>query len=148
MTFRVYFNTIERNNLLVKLEDKKQIFSFIASSILYNSISELADGLISILTYENIEAYVHWNTEPVEYDFHFSVNFKNVSFRVLEYPDRKRKSNSGKLVFSKDGSSSEVALPFWRALRQMGSLEKEPNYSNFNISPERMNQLTKTIKKN
>jgi hypothetical protein len=148
MTFRVYFSTIERNNLLVRLDDEKQIFSFIASSIPYDSISELADALISILTHKNIETYVHWNTEPVEYDFCFSGNFKNLSFRVLEYPDRTRKLNSEKLVFSRDGSSREIALPFWRALRQMKSLEKEPHGSNFNISSVIMNQLTKIIKEN
>jgi hypothetical protein len=146
MVFKVYLGELAKNNLPIKLKTNNQEISFIASNIPYNSLSELVYALIAILTYKQFTVNVRWSTEPVEYEFCFSVKNKDASLVINKYPDSRRKQGTEEVIFSVTGSPINVALPFWRALRDFQSRPNE-------ISPwirffptKQMARLSETIK--
>ena len=61
---------------------------------------------------------VVWNEEPIESEFRFRRNGELVSLEVLEFPDHRRVLQPASR-FDFQGSYEEVALPFWRALRDL-----------------------------
>jgi hypothetical protein len=146
MIFKVYFGELIKNNLPIKLKTTDQEISFIASNIPYNSLSELVYALIAILTYKQLTVNVRWSTEPIEYEFCFSVKNKDASLVINEYPDSRRKQGTEKIKFSISGSPIDIVLPFWRTLRDFQSHPNELSSWIRFFPAEQMKRLSETIK--
>ena len=120
-SFRVRFGIMLADTLPVTLDAGNDHLSFLASPIPYDSLADLLSALITVLVADSVQIAVRWNTEPIEYDFEFSVENSSILLRIEEFPDSTRQRNTGQVVFSVHGSRAAIVLPFWRALRTMES---------------------------
>jgi hypothetical protein len=143
---KIYFGDVEEGNLPIKIESEHQSLLFTASYIPYDSFSELVHSLISVLTCKNIDVNIRWNTEPVEYEFHFSGDLNNVFFVIREYADSRRIIGRESQVFYADGSRLEIVLPFWRTLRRFQSYPENINKWKHSFSFREMDRLNEIIK--
>jgi len=121
-TFRVRFGDMLISGLPVTLDAGNDHLSFLASPIPYDSLADLVTALITVLVAHTIQIAVRWNTEPIEYEFQFSVENDSILLRIEEFPDSTRQRNTGQIVFTVHGSRAAIVLPFWRALRAMESM--------------------------
>jgi hypothetical protein len=119
--FRVRFGDMLADGLPVTLDAANHRLSFLASPIPYNSLADLVTALITVLVADTVQIAVRWNSEPVEYEFQFSVENSAILFRIDQFPDSTRQHNTGQIVFTVHGSRAAIILPFWRALRSMES---------------------------
>ena len=90
----------------------------IASYTPYDSFLDLVNALYNLFHYDG-EAKVIWNAGPVEYELQFAKTGRLVSLAVLEFPDRRRGQHAGQASFIASGSYEDIAIPFWRALRNL-----------------------------
>lgn len=146
MKIKIDLENIGKGNLQVKLESEKQNLVFIASYVPYASLAQLIDSLIAVLTQKKIDTTARWNTEPVEYEFQFSGLANDLSFAVKEYPDFRRKIDIENLVFAVTGFSLEIALPFWRSLREFQSHPSNSSEWKYSFPSRRMSRLNVLIK--
>lgn len=134
--------------LRVELSLDDQVYKFHPSYVPYDSITELVSALLKILTGYD-KAIVRWNDEPVEREFVFDVAGERIDFRVYlinETAIEKQREE----VFSFSGSVYEVIRPFWKALRDMESMQSLEEYEKqwHRPFPEReIMELTKRVKK-
>jgi len=102
----------------LKLSRDGEVADIIASYAPYDSFLDLVDALYNLFLYEG-EWKVIWNEAPVEYEVCFGRAGTLVSLEVLEFPDRRREIQRAQSRLSASGSYEDVAVPFWRALRNL-----------------------------
>ena len=124
-SFRVRFEDISAGGLPVTLDAADEHLSFLASPIPYDSLAELVTALITVLAADTAQNTVRWNTEPVEYEFQFSIKNGGILLIIEQFPDSTRQDNTGQIAFTVHGSRIAIVLPFWRALRNMESKDGE-----------------------
>lgn len=120
MTLRVRFEGVKRGSISVSLEEGEQRLSFFASYIC-PSLVDLVPALVTLLN-SCAPTSVRWCTEPGGYDFNFLVLDDVVTLEVVEFPDFRRSSDIGHVVFTASDSRTQFILPFWRALRHLEAL--------------------------
>jgi hypothetical protein len=119
--FRVRFAHPAAGWLPVTLTANDHALSFVASHTPYNSLSDLTIALISVVLTDTLDTSVRWNTEPIEYEFRFASDARDMTLSVIQWPDSTRARENNQNVFRARGSRVEMVLPFWRALRQLES---------------------------
>ena len=68
--------------------------------------------------------------EPQEFELSFrSQDNENCIVSAVRFPDHRRDSESGEVVFGYSGTSQEVVLSFWRALRQLQTCLTEDEFT-------------------
>jgi hypothetical protein len=121
MTLRVNFEPPVSGGLPISLISGEDTLSFIASHLPANSLSNLVSALIAVMISENGQAVVCWNTEPMEYEFLFEILPEHIDFSVVQWLDSRRRQDQGWSVFRTRNTRRQLALSFWRALRQLES---------------------------
>lgn len=116
--FCVRFGDANHGWLPVILITNEQEFSFAASYVPYDSLSQLVEAL-SLFLKTSASKVVIWNTEPIEYEFIFSECDDQAQIEVFEYAGSQRIQGTDKAVFKFSGSRQSLAIPFWRALRDI-----------------------------
>jgi len=119
--YRVRFEKPVVGGLPITLTTNSNTVSFVASHTPYDSLSELVTTLITVVLEDTIHKPVRWNTEPIEYEFLFTTDGDTIAHTVIQWPDATRQRENSKIVFVMRGSRMEIALPYWRALRQLES---------------------------
>ena len=102
----------------LKLRSGNAVINIVASYTPYDSFLDLINTLYNLSLYE-AESKVIWNEEPVEYEMHFGRVGNVVSLDVVEFPSHIRDLQQAATRFKASGTFEEVALPFWRALRDL-----------------------------
>ena len=92
--------------------------TIIASYTQHDSFLNLVDALHNLFLYDG-QVRTTWNGEPVEYELQFAKSGALVSLEVLEFPDHRRGVTAGTSLLHVRGSYEDVAIPFWRALRNL-----------------------------
>ncbi len=93
---------------------------FSASDVPQDSITQLAQALLYLLTYQG-PATVVWNSEPVEHEFRFVRAGETVHLQVWEFPDSRRATSAGVAIGSVNGSLGRLLEPFVQALQRLGA---------------------------
>ncbi|OUL35103.1 hypothetical protein BV372_12160 [Nostoc sp. T09] len=122
--FQFCFECPAHDWIFVKVLSQEQQLSFIASYTPYNSFIELIDALLIFLKRSD-RTVVRWNTELIEYDFHFYNNDQQAMLDIVKLTDCQINSLANELVFRINSSPIFIALSFWRALRH---LETDSNF--------------------
>ena len=101
----------------LKLSCGEEVADIIASYTPHDSFLDLVNALYHRFLYEG-ESKVIWNEEHAEYELVLSRVGSLLSLDLMEYSNHRRELQPvQRLRFS--GSYEEVALPFWRALRDL-----------------------------
>ena len=116
-TLRVAFDDPSDGWVGLKLMNAGEEIEIIASYTPHKSFLDLVNALYSVFLYEG-EWRVVWNEEPMESEFLFRRNGSVVYLELLRFPDHRRVLQAIS-SFKLQGSYEEVALPFWRALRNL-----------------------------
>ena len=120
-SFRVLFDDLLAGGLPVTLDAADEYLSFLASPIPYDSLADLVTALITVLVADAAQIAVRWNTEPIEYEFQFSIKNGAILLKIEQFANSTRQNNAGQIAFTAYGSRRAIVLPFWRALRNMES---------------------------
>jgi hypothetical protein len=102
----------------LRLKSGGEEFVAVVSHTPYDSLRDLVEALANALD-GDCDATVRWNGEPEEYDFKLSAKDNFVTLDVIHYPDHRRLTETGSVVFSFRGSRPDVCLPFWEELRDL-----------------------------
>jgi hypothetical protein len=124
---KVEFNGPEHGWLTVMLSLTQQEYQFFPSHVPYDSISELVNALLKVVLGYS-DTIVHWNDEPVEHEFGFSLEGERVHFRAYKISTSRTAHQVREEVFSFSGSPYQVVWPFWKALRDMKSHQSHEEY--------------------
>lgn len=111
--FKVQFSDVKNGWMTVSLVSAKQLLTFSASYTTYDPISEY-----DFLSWPESESIVHWNEKPDEYVFVFLSEREKAEITVYEISQRVS-GRARELVFAFSESHLQIALPFWRALRDL-----------------------------
>jgi hypothetical protein len=122
---KVRFADVKGGWMSVSLVSYEQSLSFFPTYTPYDSIDELVNVLFDFLSWSESESVVRWNEQPNEFQFVFVNAGEKAEFKVYEISQRVSGLTS-ELVLSVSGSRLQIALPFWRALRD---LETNPNHN-------------------
>ncbi|MDX2039881.1 MAG: addiction module protein [Acidobacteriota bacterium] len=119
-SLKVRFEAVKSGWMTVRLESPEQTLSFSPSYTPYDSIAELINALYDFLSWSESEtkSVVRWNEQPNEYEFVFVNAGEKAGLTISEISERV----SGRVreaVFSISDSHLQIALPFWRALRDL-----------------------------
>ena len=120
-SFHVRFDDLLADGLPVTLDAADNHLFFLASPIPYDSLADLVTALITVLVADTAQIAVRWNTEPIEYEFQFSIKNGAILLRIEQFANSTRQDNAGQIAFTAHGSRTAIVLPFWRALRNMES---------------------------
>jgi hypothetical protein len=113
--------------LPVRVAAGDEIVEFVASNVPNNPAQCLADAIST--SFHGFTTEVWWNLEPEGYYFGFSPHPDGVKFCV-SFAECAQGLNRCELL-SVVGTTTEILLPVWRALRQLESLKiGEPHWSN------------------
>jgi hypothetical protein len=96
--------------------DFQQSFSYTP----YDSFGELIAALSQVSQGPGY-ASVHWNAEPVEFEFHFERAGDTARLQIERHPDHRRIKGQSSVLCSLSGTFEEIALPFWQALQNLRS---------------------------
>ena len=119
--FHVRFGDMLAAGLPITLDAADKHLSFVASPLPYDSLADLITALITVLAADSVQIAIRWNTEPVEYEFQFSLKHGTILLRIEQFPDTTRQHITGQFAFTAHGSREAIVLPFWRALRNIES---------------------------
>ena len=114
---RVAFDDPTDGWMGLRLSNAFETIEIVASYTPHDSVLDLVNALYNLFLYEG-EWKVIWNEEPIESEFCFRREGSLVSLDVLEFPDHSRSSEPTSR-FTINGSYEEIAIPFWRALRDL-----------------------------
>lgn len=119
-SLKVRFEEVKSGWMTVRLESPEQTLSFSPSYTPYDSIAELINALYDFLSWSESEtkSVVRWNEQPNEYEFVFVNAGEKAELTISEISERV----SGRVresIFSISDSRLQIALPFWRALRDL-----------------------------
>ena len=101
----------------LKLSYGSETTGVIASYTPYDSFLALVDALYNLFLYEG-EWRVVWNEAPGEREFVFRRTGNLVYLELVEFPDHRRELRAEHQLKA-SGSYEEVAIPFWRALKNL-----------------------------
>jgi len=91
--------------------------NIIASYTPHDSFLDLVNALYNLFLYES-ESKVVWNEGQSESEMRFRKTGSLVSLDVVEFPDHRRDLQPQSRL-KVCGTYEEVAIPFWRALREL-----------------------------
>ncbi|HEX5706525.1 MAG TPA: hypothetical protein VFX96_04480 [Pyrinomonadaceae bacterium] len=114
--FKVSIESPQSGFVSLRLEGDGGRFVASFSCEPYDSLRDLAEALAALLSGAQ-GALVKWNAEPAEYDFRVAALADALSFKVVRYPNHRRRS--GRVVFSVNCTRLEFCQPFWRELREL-----------------------------
>jgi hypothetical protein len=115
---KVVFDDPESGWVGLKMSCGDEVADIIASYTPYDSFLDLVNALYNLFLYEG-DWRVVWNEEPVERELRFYRVGNLVSLELLEFPDHRRELERAASRLKVNGSYQEVAIPFWRALRNL-----------------------------
>ncbi len=84
-----------------------------------------------------------WYAEPTEYELRFCRDNEIVRFQIVEYPDGGRAGEGGLVLLDVSGAYAEIALPIWRALRELQGRYTETEFAERWKSPFPIDALNK-----
>lgn len=92
--------------------------TMIVSYTPHDSFLDLIDALHNLFLYDG-ERKIIWNGEPIEYELQFARSGGLVSLEVFAFPDHRRGIKPATSLLRAKGSYDEVAIPFWKGLRDL-----------------------------
>ncbi|MBW3625448.1 MAG: hypothetical protein KY468_18795 [Armatimonadetes bacterium] len=117
---------------------------FPASDVPYDSIIQLTDAILSLLTYQG-PAVVLWNSEPIEHEFRFHRDVENVHLTVVEFPDERRTMNAGDAIGDVTGSITGLLSPFVGTLQRLADNENFRNEWDWDFPAERLQRIQRLM---
>ena len=109
----------------LKVWSNNEVVRIVAGYTPYDSFRDLVDALYNRFLYEG-ESKVIWNAQPIEFELRFGRSGSVITLDVLEFPCYRRYEQPTMNRLSSSGSYDEIAVPFWRALRNLqGRLSTE-----------------------
>jgi hypothetical protein len=132
MRIRIKFATVLHGWMPIGIYLDSESLNFIASYTPRDAISELARSLLCFLT-TNGTYIVTFREGPAQYDFSFTREGERGKFKVIRYsdywgPDYKREPATGEELISVSEGFINIALPFWRGLRELKSRVEREGY--------------------
>jgi len=125
---KVEFDRPENGWLKFELRSEKVVLADSFSHI-YPTLPSLCNALCALAEGAESRPVVFF-LEPEEFELSFTSGDKqNRIVNVLRFPDRRRGSERGEVVFAHSGTSQEVVLSFWRALRQLQTCLTEDDFT-------------------
>jgi hypothetical protein len=113
---RVQFDDPQHGRMAMSIRSDASVVTLAVSSVLYDTLDELVDGLHALITGDCRRA-VRIMEEPTVCELRFTREGAAIGLEVCRLSSRDR----GQTLFETDGSFSEVCVPFWRALRNLQS---------------------------
>jgi len=118
MTISITFGAANHGWLPCRLSVNQQEFDLSVSYTPNDFILDLVNALSGALTWEG--TYVAMaNQEPVQSDWVFNRAPNGLVFSTIQYSDHRRGRGNGRKLAECSGDLLEIALPFWRALREL-----------------------------
>jgi hypothetical protein len=115
--FQVEFGRVSHGWMPVTISYGDKQLSFLASYTPVDSLTELVEALISALTFSETRI-VRWNTEPIMFDFTFSIFQELAKLEVRKYPDHLRPPDVP-AIFSIQAERVDLVTPYCRALKRL-----------------------------
>lgn len=144
--FKVSIESPQSGFVSMSLEAAGQRFVSSFACRPYDSLRDLAESLAALLSGADT-ALVKWNVEPEEYDFRVSARGEAVEFKVVRYPDHRRRG--GRAVFALDCTRLEFCRPFWRELRELRRRSETDAFAQNwrrEFPEEQLRRLTKALR--
>jgi hypothetical protein len=142
---RIRFSTPRHGWMPIDIESHQQHLTFAASHTPYASLFDLITSLMIVATTATTQTIVRWTTEPIEYDFVFTIDQPAIQFDILEYPTHARLVNQAQHVFSFHSQPRPLVTTFWRALRNLESRWPHPSEWNEPFPSRELARLGATI---
>jgi hypothetical protein len=142
----IYFEPPKNGWLIIDLTSGSQHCRFSPSYLPHDSIYELITALCNILEYSG-RSVVHWNTEPIEYDFVFEAKGDQITLQVILIKSG-HETISKEPVFTYKGNTYEVIRSFWKTLQELVSRQSVDEYENHWRWPfpvEELKKLTRRV---
>jgi hypothetical protein len=118
---RVSFNSPQSGYMSVGLKAGTERVVFGASHQPVDSLRDLLEKLVALLTGKESSVVVRWNCEPDEYDFRFAYQGDGDTLR-LEIVHRQnfgRSRSASQKVFVFEGAKLDLGMTFWQALENL-----------------------------
>lgn len=125
---KVEFDRPEHGWLKLELRSEQAVLAGSFSHI-YPTLPSLCDALCALAEGRQPGPVV-FVLEPQEFELSFSSQENDHCIvNAVRFPDHRRDSESGDVVFGYSGPAPEVVLSFWRALRQLQTLLLEHEFT-------------------
>jgi hypothetical protein len=125
---KVEFDRPEHGWLKLELRSERAVLAESFSHI-YPTLPSLCYALCALAEGRQYEPVVLLH-EPQELELSFrSQGSQNCIVSAVRFPDRRRDSERSEVVFAHSGTSQEVVLSFWRALRQLQTSLTEDDFT-------------------
>jgi hypothetical protein len=125
---KVAFDQPEHGWLKLELRSEQVALSDTFSHI-YPTLPNLCDALCDVVERREARPVV-FLLEPQELELRFvSQGNQTCLVNAVRFPDRRRDSENGEIVFAHSGPTPEVVLSFWRALRQLQTALAEHEFT-------------------
>ena len=67
----------------------------------------------------NVEAVLHWNRDPEEFDFRFVKTGENLLLEIYQFPTGERSNDERELVYLHQGNVKNVCASFYETFSQL-----------------------------
>src|SRR5688500_18848446 len=125
---KIKFARILYGSMPVGLYIGNQSLNFVAShSIHHDSITDLVHALSAFLSTDGKCCVTFWDS-PSEYEFTFHKDEDEGHLTVTLYPNHKRVEGTGTELIAVTETPANIALPFWRAIKDLESREEIEKY--------------------
>ena len=123
MSLRIHFSEPVHGWLVLEFCDADSTLALDCSAVPSDSVGDLARGLLSLVSSQlSGSVTVVLNHEPRETDLLLQQTANGrLSLVATAFSDRRRAARSGTVLLSLEGSRNDIALPIWRALRDLES---------------------------
>lgn len=142
--FRVHFEPPHHGSLPLSLSTPEEELSFIASFVPYSSLNEFVDCLLSLLLTPHPFLVVRWNTEPLEYHFHFTARDSTAHLEIHQVSPYQTVQDNAH-VFSFHASRQSLVRTFWRGLRKLESQWPSEQHWNQPFPTAHLRRLTELL---
>ena len=108
----------------MNLDAPQQQLEFVVSDVPGDPIPQFIRAATEVLTTAGRYVATH-SEEPSEVDWIFEIGERDVSLTLKRFNGWKRIKDDGKTIFEFTDSRHELALSFWRGLRELESRKAE-----------------------
>jgi hypothetical protein len=117
---KVQFDDPQGGWMAITIQSSAGVVTLSASSVLYDTLDELVDGLHALATGDHYRS-VRIFEEPTSCELRFKRENSAMGLELCRFPSFSpaRSAKSGETLFEAVGTFVEICFPFWRALRNL-----------------------------
>lgn len=124
---KVQFGTAKNGWLPCRIRTESQEYEIDISYMPNDFMLELTNSLHGALSSKGTSTATS-PSEPIEHEWIFYRIQDSVVFTLKEYPGSSREKGIGRDVFQHSGSTLDVILPFWRALKELSGRKRKEGF--------------------